>query len=57
MCLEMYGLDPAQFVSAPGLAWQAVFKKTKAKLDLLTDIDMLSEVEKSIRSGTCHTIC
>ena len=39
MCLEIYELDPAKFLSAPGLAWQAALKKTKVKLDLLTDID------------------
>ena len=33
MCLEIYKLDPAKFLSAPGLAWQAVLKKTKVKLD------------------------
>ena len=41
MCLEIYELDPAHFLAAPGLAWQAAFKKTKVKLDLLTDIDTL----------------
>ena len=46
----------ARFVSAPGLAWQAAIKKTKPKLDLLTDIDILSMVEKSIRGGICHSI-
>ena len=51
MCLEIYELDPAKFLSAPGLAWQAALKKTKVKLDLLTDIDMLLMVEKSIRGG------
>ena len=49
MCLEIYELDPAEFLSAPGLEWQAVFKKTKVKLDLLTDIDLLLMVEKGIR--------
>ena len=39
MCLEIYELDPAKFLSAPGLAWQAALKKTKVKLHLLTDID------------------
>ena len=37
MCLEIYELDPAKFLSAPGLAWQAALKKTKVKLDLLTE--------------------
>ena len=56
MCLEIYKLDPAKFLSAPGLAWQAALKKTKVKLDLLTDIDMLLMVEKGIRGGICHYI-
>ena len=34
MCLEIYDLDPAKFVSPPGLAWQAALKKTKVKLDI-----------------------
>ena len=28
-------------MSAPGLAWQACLKKTRVKLELLTNIDML----------------
>ena len=41
ICLKIYELDPAKFPSAPELAWQAALKKTKAKLDRLTDIDTL----------------
>ena len=26
-CIEIYGLDPSNFISAPGLAWQACLKK------------------------------
>ena len=33
MCLEIYELDPVKFVSAPGLAWQAAFKKIKVNLE------------------------
>ena len=55
-CIEIYKLDPAHFLSAPRLAWQDFSKKTGAKLELLTDIDMLLMVEKGIRSGICHTI-
>ena len=54
MCLNIYQLDPAKFISAPGLAWQAALKKTVVKLELLTDIDMLLMVEKGIRGGTYH---
>ena len=32
------------------------FKKTKVKLDLLTDLNMLLMVEKGIRGGICHFI-
>ena len=46
MCLEIYELDPAKFLSAPGLAWQALLKKTKVKLYLLTDINILLMAEK-----------
>ena len=31
-CLEVYELDPAHFLSLPGLAWQACLKKTNIKL-------------------------
>ena len=49
MCLEIYKLYPAKFLSALRLAWQAALKKTKVRLDLLTDIDdMLLIVEKGI---------
>ena len=53
-CTEIYELDPAHFLSAPGLAWQACLKKTKVELELLTDIDMLLMVEKGIRGGICQ---
>ena len=46
MCLKICQLDLACFLTAPQLAWQAASKKTKVKLDLLTDIDMLLVVEK-----------
>ena len=36
-CLESYELDPAHFVSLPGLAWQACLKMTNVELELLTD--------------------
>ena len=56
MCINIYKLDPAKFLSAPGLAWQAALEKTKLKLELLTDIDMLLMLEKGIRGGICHSI-
>ena len=38
MCLEIYELDLGKFLSVPGLAQQAAKKRTKVKLDLLTDV-------------------
>ena len=50
-CLKVYELDPAHFLSLPGLAWQACLKKTNGKLELLTDYNMLLIVEEGIRGG------
>ena len=50
MCLKLYKLDPAKFLSVPGLTWQADFKKTKLKFGILL------MVEKRVRGGICHSI-
>ena len=51
MHLQIYELDPAKFISAPGLVWQATLKKTQVKLDLITDTGTLLMIEKSIKGG------
>ena len=56
MCIKVHELDPAHFLSAPGLAWQACLKKTEVKLELLTDVDMLLMVEEGIKGGVCHAM-
>ena len=56
MCLKEYELDPAHFLSLPGLAWEACLKKNNVELELLTDYDMLLMVEDGIRGGICHSI-
>ena len=48
-CLKIYELDPSCFLTAPRLAWQAALKRTKVKLDFLSDIRMFSTVQKGIR--------
>ena len=55
-CIKVYELDPAHFLSPPGLAWQACLKKTGVELELITDPDMLLMLEKGIRGGICHAI-
>ena len=44
--LEIYYFDPARFLTAPDLAWQAALKNTEVKLNHLTDISMLLMVKK-----------
>ena len=51
VCLDNYGLDPAHFYTAPGLAWKACLKKTGVNLELLKDPDMLLMFERGIRGG------
>ncbi len=41
MSKKYYDLDPAHYISSPGLSWDAMLKYTKAKLELLTVPDML----------------
>ena len=58
MCLKIYELDSSLFDIAPGLAWAS--KKTKVKLDLLTEINVISNRKKVSRKtenggGICHT--
>ena len=56
MCIKENELDPAHFLSLPGLAWQACLKKTNIELELLTDYDMPLLVEEGIRGGISHSI-
>ena len=50
-CIKTYELDPAHFISLPGLAWQAYLKKAEGELELPTDYDMLLMIEEGIRGG------
>ena len=45
-CLEVYELDPAHFLSLPGLTWQACLKETNVELELSTDYEMLLMAEE-----------
>ena len=40
VCMNNYGLDPAHFYMAPGLAWKACLKNTGIRLELLHAIDV-----------------
>ena len=49
-CIETYQLDPAHFLSAPGLAWQACLKKSEKELELSTNNDMLLWLERELEA-------
>ena len=51
MCLKNYGLDPAYYYSAPGVALDACLKITGIQLELLSDQNMLLMFERGIRGG------
>ena len=54
--IEIYELDPAHFLSALGLTWQACLKKNEVELELLANNDMLLMDEKRTRGGICQAI-
>ena len=53
-CLQYYELDPAHYFSTPGLSWDAMLKKTKTKLKLISDVDMFQFIEKGMRGGISY---
>jgi hypothetical protein len=49
--MKHYGLDPAHYVSAPALSWDAMLKKTGVEIELFTEISMHDFIEKAKRGG------
>ena len=52
-CFEHYGLDPANYISAASLSWDAMMLKTGVKLELISDLKVLDIIERSRRGGLC----
>ena len=55
-CTEIYKPDPAYFLLASGLAWQAYLMNTGVELEFLTVVDVPLMVEKGTKGGTCCLI-
>ncbi len=53
VCIKNYGLDPAHFVSAPQLSWDAMLKSTEANLTLMHDPAMFKMIDGGLRGGIC----
>ena len=51
MWLNTYKLDPALYLSAAQLSFEAAVKKTKANLELIADPAMFSMMDSGIRGG------
>ena len=51
LCLQTYKLDPAHYLSSPGLSWDSMLRTTGVVLDLIDDADMFLFLEKGIRGG------
>ena len=49
--MSKYQLDPAHFMSAPGLSWAACLKMTKVELELMTYIEMSMFIDKGLLGG------
>jgi len=52
-CFEQYKLDPAHYVSAPHLTWDAMLLYTGVKIGLLSDPEMFRFYNNNIRGGIC----
>ena len=51
VCKQNYGLDPANYYTAPGLSWDALLKHTGIELELLTNVDKHLFFERAKRGG------
>ena len=49
--LENFRLDPCCYVSGPGLSWEAMLLRTKSKVEIIPNSDMLSTIERGMRGG------
>ena len=54
--IETDKLDPACFLTTPGLSWCACLKKAGVELELLTNENMFLIYEKGIRGSICNKV-
>lgn len=53
-CKTHYYLDPAFYLTAPGLSFDAMLLKTGVQLELIDNLEILRMIQKGIRGGICH---
>ena len=52
--MDEYQLEPAYFVIAPQLAWNALLKYIDRSIPLITDSEKFRMIHPNIRCGICH---
>lgn len=52
-CKRHYNLDPAFYLTAPSLSFDAMLLKTGIQLELISDIEIFRMIQKGIRGGVC----
>lgn len=53
-CHQIYGLDPARYVTSPSYSWDCMLRTTQVEIELITDVDMLLMIESGVRGGICQ---
>lgn len=48
-----YNLDPAFYLTAPSLSFDAMLLKTGVRLELISDVEIFRMIQKGIRGGIC----
>ncbi|CAR98546.1 Protein CBG25579 [Caenorhabditis briggsae] len=56
LSLRVYELDPCWYFTSPGLAWDAMLRKTKVELEVLQDVEKYLMIEKGIRGGIVNAV-
>lgn len=51
ICLDIYKLDPINYVTAPAISWDAMLKFTKVKLELISNCDIYNFLKLAVRGG------
>ena len=51
MCMRVYEVDPCHYFTAPGMFYDASYKYTGARVELMSEMDMYNFIEKGIRGG------
>ena len=55
-CLNFYKLEPCNYYSLRGRAWDAMLKMTKIELEKISDDEIHQFIERAIRGGICIVV-